>query len=115
MDNNNIMKPVSFLNSFVKSSTSTRTKEDYTLDQILTIIVLKDKEVTTKSISEYIGHSTHSVTYKIGWIKSFVTKHVSDTYPQLYKMFKVTLPDDIDVDIIDRVEKLIKSLTVMSK
>lgn len=100
---------MSFLTCFIESSKSSgsRQKDKYTLDQILTIFVLKKKQLTSKSIADAVGHSHHSVTYKIGWINSKFEKFGETAMIEIYKAFNTTIPENLEKDVMDRVEKFL--------
>lgn len=95
----------SFLMSFVATAGTAKTKDRYTLDQILTIMLLKDKKVKAEAIAAAVGHPKNSVTYKCMWITKQVAKHGDNVLAELYKEFGVALPEgDIVEDVNARVE-----------
>jgi len=98
---------MSMLSSFSTGATGSRTKESYTLDQVLTIIVLRKKNLSAESISKVVGHTKLSITYKIGWITKKVKEHGDNTFTKIYEEFKVEVPADLESDVEARVEKLI--------
>ena len=93
---------ISFLTSFVQTAAST--KERYSLDQILAIMLLRNKKVKLEEIAKAVGHSKNSVTYKSLWIGKQVTAHGDACLPEIYKKFKVEAPVDIEADVLARVE-----------
>ena len=94
----------SFLMSFVSGGTA-KTKDRYTLDQILTIILLRDRKEKTETIAVAVGHPKNSVTYKCMWIAKQVAKHGDNVFVELYKEFKEVLPEGDLAKIIEaRVE-----------
>lgn len=100
---------MSMLSSFSNTSTGSRTKESYTLDQVLTIIVLRKKNLSAEAISKVVGHTKLSITYKIGWITKKVKQHGDDTFTKIYEEFKVSVPTDLEADVTSRVENLIEN------
>ena len=91
----------SFLMSFVATAGTTRTKDRYTLDQILTIILLRDRKEKTETIAVAVGHPKNSVTYKCMWIAKQVAKHGDNVFVELYKEFKEVLPEGDLAKIIE--------------
>jgi len=99
---------ISFLTSFVTAEGSAKTKDRYTLDQILAIMLLRGKKVKADAIAAAVGHPKNSVTYKCMWIAKQVAKHGDNVLPELYKAFEVALPEgDIVEDVTARVEKFL--------
>jgi hypothetical protein len=96
---------ISFLTSFVSTSGTARTKDRYTLDQILTIMLLKDRKVKAEAIAAAVGHPKNSITYKCMWIAKQVAKHGDNVLVELFKEFNVALPEgDIVEAVTARVE-----------
>ena len=95
----------SFLMSFVATAGTARTKDRYTLDQILTIMLLKDKKAKSEEIAAAVGHPKNSITYKCMWIAKQVAKHGDNVLVELFKEFNVALPEgDIEEVVQARVE-----------
>ena len=95
----------SFLMHFVATALSARTKDRYTLDQILTIMLLKARKVKAEAIAAAVGHPKNSVTYKCMWIAKQVAKHGDNVLVELYKAFSEVLPEGNIEEIVQaRVE-----------
>ena len=95
----------SFLMSFVATAGTARTKDRYTLDQILTIMLLKARKVKAEAIAAAVGHPKNSVTYKCMWIAKQVAKHGDNVLVELYKAFSEVLPEGNIEEIVQaRVE-----------
>ena len=96
---------ISFLSSFVQTSGTARTKDRYTLDQILTIMLLRARKVKAEAIASAVGHPKNSITYKCMWIAKQVAKHGDNVLVELFKEFNVALPEgDIEEAVTARVE-----------
>jgi len=98
---------MSQLLNFKAGESSTKVK--YTFDEVLTIIVLKNRKMSSKAIGELIGHSEYSVTNKYTvWLKKMVAKNGDNTMAAICESFKS--PALSDAEITERVEKFLETV-----
>lgn len=86
-----------------------KTKDRYTLDQVLTIVVLRSRKATVEDIAKIVGHPKNSVNYKMLWIGKKVKQFGDEAINELYKVFKEEAPADVQADVDARVEKFVEA------
>ena len=99
---------MSMLTSFVAGEG--KVKDRYTLDQVLTIIVLKHKKLKVEEIAKAVGHPKNSVNYKMLWIQKKVKQFGEEAVTEIYKEFKSEVPINVEEDVNTRVEKFLEAV-----
>jgi len=86
--------------------TAGSSKVKYTFDEVLTILVLKKRGLSSKVIAELIGHTEYSITYKYSiWTKKMVKEFGDNAVAEICKKFKSEPLSDSEIE--DRVEKFL--------
>lgn len=102
----------SLLMSFAVSASGGKTKDRYTLAQVLTIIKLREKKVTLVDIATAVGHPKNSVQYKMLWIGKKVKAFGDEAIAEIYKEFKCVAPEgqeELLEDINAKVEEFLQA------
>ena len=59
-----------------RNSNNRNGKKMWTMEETLTLIVLKSRGLTVREIVDYVGHSEHSIRYRLNrWLRQFETTH----------------------------------------
>jgi len=85
-------------------------KDDFCLDEILTFMVLHDKMVTTKMITEVLKCTSSSVKALEVRVQDRLERS-ENFLEDLYTEFNVTIPNDIQKDVINRVNMFLVSVS----
>jgi len=102
----------SLLMSFAVAAAGGKTKDRYTLVQILTIIKLREKKATLVDIAAAVGHPKNSVQYKMLWIGKKVKAFGDEAIAEIYKEFDQVAPEsqeDLLEDVNAKVEEFLQA------